>query len=190
MKFFVTIIASSFAFLLHSPLPLDGGGATYLTTSREIGIYPKGNQIRNYNAVLTPEEQKDISYVIETVGNASLYSIAKAKSSIKRSGKQVEHVHPLKFLAYIFSNEKLKACLHNVRGRSWVWGQFFKGLKNSFEEEAARDNILPHIKDFTLRVGVDMNTFYPLVKNGRWKEFVDALITAIPGSQNSGRYDM
>jgi hypothetical protein len=187
MKFFATSLALSFA-IFHSPLALDAEVNSHVK-ARESAVYAK-SAIRNYNAVLTPEEQKEISYVVETVGNSSLYSIAKAKSSVKRSGKLVEHVHPLQFLAYIFSHEKLKACFHNARGRSWVWGHFFKGLKNSFEEEAARNNILPHMKDFTQRVGVNMNTFYALAKNGRWKEFIDTLLEEIQGSGNSGRYDM
>lgn len=193
MKLIGTLIASAFTLFFSSYPPLNGQAAIYAygdSHSNREALYAKGSLVRNYNAVLLADEQKEISFVLETVGNSSLYSIARAKSTIKHSGKLVEHVHPLKFLAFIFTSEKLKACLHNVRGRSWVWGQFFKGLKNSFDEESARNNILPHIKDFTRSVGVDTKTFYSLAENSRWKEFMDGLLKEIPKLGNSGRYDM
>jgi hypothetical protein len=178
MKFVALILASVFTFISH-PLPLSG----------EEVIFAKG-LVRNYNATLQPHEKKEIGHIVETLGNSSLVSLAKAKSSLERSGKQVDHVHPLQFLSYIFTTEKLKASIHNMRNRSWVWGKFFKGLKSGLEDEYALGNLLPYVKDFSQRVGVDVRIIYPLVEGKHWKEFVDALLAGIPRSENSGRYDM
>lgn len=185
MRFAALIIVSAFAFVLQLSLPLEGGEVLYRTP-----IYAKGSGMRNYNAVLLPQEQKEIAHVIETLGNSSLVSLAKSKSSIERSGKQIEHVHTLRFLAYIFSVEKLKASFHNLRKRSWVWGKFYKGLQSGLDEEYDRNNLLPFMDDFSRRVGMDVNILYPLVAGRKWKEFVDALLAGIPRSENSGRYDM
>lgn len=170
-------------------------GADYVLDFKMLND-PKANHpiakgaMRSYAAPLLPEEKKEISSVIETLGNSSLISIAKAKSSLERAGKEVEHVHPLQFLAYIFSTEKLKAAVHNMRSRSWVWGRFFKGLKTGLDEEASRQNVLPYIRDFSSRIGIDAKILFPLAEKKQWKDFVEALLSEVPRSGNSGRYDM
>lgn len=145
---------------------------------------------RDYSASLQPHDKQQISYIVETLGNSSLVSIAKAKSSLERSGREVEHVHPLQFLNYVFSTEKLKAAVHNIRSRSWVWGKFFKGLRISLEEESNRQNLLPYLKDFCKCTGADLKKMYPLAEKKDWKQFVETLLSEIPRSGNSGRYDM
>lgn len=152
-------------------------------------IYCKG-MMRDYEAPIKPNEVKEISRIVETLGNASLVSLAKSQSALERSGKQVDHVHPLQFLMCIFTDEKLKASMHNIRNRSWVWGKFFKGLRSGLEEETNRGNLLPHIADFSRRVGIDPKIIYPLAEGRHWKEFIDALVAGIPRSGNSSRYDM
>ncbi|MBA3239030.1 MAG: hypothetical protein H0T62_11880 [Parachlamydiaceae bacterium] len=152
-------------------------------------ISPKGN-MRNFSATLLESEKKKISQVVETLGNASLVTIAKEKSSLEKAGKAVDHVHPLKFLAFIFSTERLKAAIHNLNGRSWVWDKFFKGLKMGLEEEASHNNLLPHIKKFSSSLKIDSKALYLNAEQQRWKEFVNILFKEIPRSENSGRYDM
>lgn len=184
MRYAAIILFSAFSLISQNPLLLEGGDSM-----NRAPVYAKA-VVRNYNAPLLPEEQRGISHVIETLGSASLVALAKAKSSLERSGKQVEHVHTLRFLAYIFTTEKLKASFHNMRSRSWVWGKFFKGLKSGLQEEYDRNNLVPHLKDFSRCVGIDVKILSPLVEGSHWKEFVDALLAEIPRSENSARYDM
>ena len=146
--------------------------------------------MRNYNIPLTSREKKEITYIIDTLGNSSLIAIARAKASIEQSGETVDHVHPLLFLHHIFSNEKLKAAVHNMQSRSWVWGRFFKGIKGGLDEELNRNNLFPHLDDFCKRLKINPAIFFPLAQKGQWKEFVEALIKQIPRSETSGRYDM
>lgn len=146
--------------------------------------------MRNYNAPLTANEKKEITHIIDTLGNSSLIAIARAKSSIEKSGKEVEHVHPLQFLLHIFSSERLKAAIHNMQNRSWVWGRFFKGIKGGLDEEANRNNLLSHLHDFSNRIQIDSKVLYSFAERRQWKEFVDVLLKQIPRSENSGRYDM
>lgn len=148
------------------------------------------NTMRNYSSPLSANEKKEITYIVDTLGNSSLIAIATAKSSIEKSGKDVEHVHPLQFLLHIFSSEKLKAAIHNMQNRSWIWGRFFKGIKGGLEEEANRNNLLQHLQDFSNRVQINSKLLYPLAERHEWKEFVDVLLKQIPRSENSGRYDM
>lgn len=152
-------------------------------------VYAK-SPLRDFNTPLQNNEKKIISHIVEILGNASLVTIAKEKSSISKAGKEVEHVHPLNFLDYIFSTEKLKAAIHNLNGRSWVWGKFFNGIKTSLEEEDERNNLLPYIKKFCASLKIDYKALYSCAEQHRWKEFMNVLFKEIPRSDNSGRYDM
>ncbi len=152
-------------------------------------VYSKGS-MRNYNSPLTSEERKKIYYIVDTLGNSSLIAIAKAKFTIEISGKEVEHVHPLQFLLCIFSDEKLKAAVHNMQNRSWVWGRFSKGIKGGLEDEANRNNLLPYLENFSKVLRINSKIFLPLAEKHQWKEFIDALLKHVPRPDTSRRYDM
>src|ERR1051325_7044943 len=96
-------------------------------------VYEK-RKMRSYAKVLEEREKKEVEYVISTMGNASLLSIAKARAELKKSGAQIEQIHPLRFLEHIFKSEKLRVALENMSKRNWVWKEFFNGLKEGLEE--------------------------------------------------------
>ncbi|MBA2728987.1 MAG: hypothetical protein H0U49_12550 [Parachlamydiaceae bacterium] len=140
---------------------------------------------------LTKSEQKDIAYIVTTLGNASLSSIAGAKSSLKKAGDRIETVHPMQFLLYVFTDEKLKAAMHNLQDRtSWIRNGFFDGIFRSFDEEASRNNLNSHIEDFATRLNLEYAVLYPLVNEKRWKVFFNTLYTQIPRLGDPDRYNM
>jgi hypothetical protein len=146
---------------------------------------------RIYENGLSKQDIKDISFIVTTLGNDSLGAIALAKSSLKRAGDRIDPVHPLKFLSCVFTDEKLKAAVHNLKDRTlWIWSDFFNGLKGSLDEEAARNNINSYIDDFAAAVDLDPSVIAPAIQAKKWKEFLDILILEIPRSSNYQRYNM
>lgn len=146
---------------------------------------------RDYSKGLSSSEKADISYIITTLGNASLGALATAKSSLKKAGDRIELVHPLQFLAYVFTDEKLKAAMHNLQGRTfWIWNEFFNGIKRSFDEEASRDNINPYLDDFASRIKLEVPLLAPLFQNKNWKQLINTLLEKIPRQGNTERYNM
>lgn len=164
-----------------------------------MGIFPevsakKGSAVvafRNYLAPLTTDERKDIGYIVSTLGMSSLVKIAKSESSLKKAGKRIDHVHPLQFLGCVFTDENLKASIHAMEGRSWVWSEFVSGLKDSLECESNRDNMkLEFISDFAGKVGIHLDIILPAISAHQWSELIGLLITHIPRNSDNGRYDM
>lgn len=146
---------------------------------------------RNYNAKPTSKEMEDIRYIMTTLGMGSLIKIAKESSSLKKAGKRVEHIHPLKFLQIVFSNEEYKACMHALVGRTWVWSEFWDGMRDSFETESNRDNMKPEIiYDFSSKVGINPDSITPSINKKQWNQLIDILIAKIPRNINAGRYEM
>jgi hypothetical protein len=151
----------------------------------------KAKVYRDYSKRVTEAEKKLVSFIILTMGNGSLRSIWSERSALERAGDQIDHLHPLRFLMTIFSDEKMKAAMGNIHGRSFVWGRFKKGLFVSLDEESDKDNIsLESIRDFAKTIGVDHNLLLRPLKQKKWDEFIHLLIKHVPRAGDPQRYDM
>lgn len=160
------------------------------STPDKLQTKAKVEGFRDYNTPLTTEEKKDIKYIVNTLGMDSLVSITSSKSSIKKAGKRVDHVHPLRFLGYVFSDEEMKASMKAMEGRSWVWSEFSGGLKDSLEVESSRNNLKPeYVNDFASRVGINIEVISPSINQHSWDTFISTLISKVPRSTDTRRYN-
>jgi hypothetical protein len=151
----------------------------------------KPHDYRNYHVPISKDEKKNISYIVKTLSNKSLVKLLSLKSSLKKVGDKVNHVHPLRFLMCIFTDEELKAGIHNISTRGWVWSDFMKGISGSLSDEANRNNLGPElVVDFSQKVGIDHNKVIHHVNERRWEEFVKTLIQFVPRQGDPNRYDM
>lgn len=149
------------------------------------------NTSRIYDARLTSSEKEDISYIVNTLGMASLGKITKNKSALKRAGKRVDNVHPLNFLAVIFSDDKMRTAIHAMKDRKWVWDGFYDGIRGSLSEESAKDNLKEaFVEDFCHRLNIDAHKVLPLVQIHEWNNFIKTLLKLMPRSGDADRYDM
>lgn len=152
-------------------------------------IAKKATDSKNYGKSVSSSEKSDIRYIITTLGFSSLVKIAQSKSSLKKAGKRVDNIHPLRFLLTIFSDEEMKAGIYSMRNRGWIWGEFIGGVKDSCEEVSSANNLgLNLVADFASRLGVDPNILYPSVINHQWEQMVNILIDTIPRSTNANHY--
>lgn len=146
---------------------------------------------RDYQTPVTKAEKKDLSYIIKALGFDSLPSLLKEKSSLKKAGERIEHIHPFRFLETVFKNEELKAGIHAIRDRGkWVWGDFVEGLTGSLNEEANRQNLMQYTSDFAKNLRFSEERILPYLQQKKWTEFVNVLIDEIPREINPDRYDM
>ncbi len=146
---------------------------------------------RDFSKTLTTQEKKDISYIIKTLSTTAVIKLPFCKAQLERAGDRINHVHPLRFLEYAFSTEELKAGVHAIRQRSWVWGDFFKGLKDSLQEESERDNMKDaYIAHFSKSVGISPSIVVGTIQNRQWHHFFEALLKKVPRSQKTKRYTM
>lgn len=148
-------------------------------------------ELRHYEVPPTDEERELVFYVVNTLGNKSLPKVWKAKSSLKKAGDKIDHIHPLRFLEIVFTDEELKASIRNLRNRDLIWSEFKGGLFGSLAEEAKRHNLTPEqLQDFGVNVGIDINIVYPSILKADWDEMLSLLIKHVPREGDPGRYDM
>lgn len=158
--------------------------------------YQEGNEgqagvRRDYNHNVSEREKRDISLIINTIGLESPVKVVSMSSVLKKAKERVIHIHPLKFLACIFTDEQMKAAMHALKARSWLFQEFMSGLKGSLDQELASDNLMAYqIDDFARLVGIDANQIYPHYENRYWEGLVHTLIAKIPRKNNPNRYNM
>ncbi len=145
---------------------------------------------RDYPGGVTAEEFKDIHFIVRTLADKSLITIAKERYSLEAAGDRIDHVHPLNFLLTIFSNEELKVAIRNIRGKGWVWSNFLSGLKQTLSTEFEINNVMPHMQDFSSRLEVGIHLLLPAVRSRNWDLLVDQLIKNVPRKGDGNRYDM
>lgn len=145
---------------------------------------------RSYETGITPQEAAEISYIVKTLANSSLPKINAARNALEKAGDKIEHVHPFFFLSAIFTNEELKVCMRNLKGRLGAWDGFMSGVIRSMTEENARNNVLPYVNQFAALVKVDPNMILPAIQAGKWERLVITLIDIVPREGGADRYDM
>lgn len=146
---------------------------------------------RDYYSLVSKGEKKDIRFILKTLAQRSLPALLANKSKLKRAGDRVLHVHPLRFLECIFSDEELKAYIHNLKKRGGiVWKEFFNGLSQSLQEEINKGNLNDYfLYEFCSLVDIDISLIYGSVQAYQWEEFVKILIVSVPREGDTGRYD-
>lgn len=153
-------------------------------------IFLKAVSYRQYEVPLTSSQKKDITYIVNTLGTASLVKIAKERTSLKKAGDRLDQIHPLHFVAAIFSDEEMKSSVQAMKSRGWIWSDFFEGINKSMTEEHRNHNVLPYAEDFAARLNLSVSLILPALESGNWREFVNILIDKVPRSKNTNRYQM
>ncbi|MFN0065245.1 MAG: hypothetical protein ACKVOH_03295 [Chlamydiales bacterium] len=146
---------------------------------------------RDYNLDVSSHERRDIQYIVRTLANKSVIAIAKERNNLQQAGDRIDHVHPLRFLMTLFTDEELKVGIRNIRGKGWVWSNFVGGIKDSLRTEAGIQNMkLSYLADFAEKVDVEIGIILPAAEKGNWDLFIDLLIKHVPRQQgNEDRYD-
>ena len=121
-------------------------------------IVDKGPVFRDYTFAASENEMKDIHFILSSLANKTLPKLLKLKPTLERAGDRIDHLHPLRFLEYVFTDEELKVAVRNIKDRSFVWGDFFGGLKSSLQEETDRNNLSDEmIGEFCLNVNIEID---------------------------------
>lgn len=136
---------------------------------------------RNYAQTVSIKEKEDIRYIVVTLATNSWLQLLGAKSSLKRAGDRIDHIHPLRFIMCIFTDEELKGSVHSIRDRSKIWSEFFDGLAKSLEEEFRRNNLrADQIEDLARILNIDPNLITASLQQRKWEQTLDQLLVYLP----------
>jgi len=125
---------------------------------------------------LYDHEKTMIHKMIETIAKDNVIKLGLKRKTMEKRGKKIRHVHPLRFLGYIFSTPHLKHCMREISRSSFKWNGFIDGMKDRIEEEARRGGLLPHIHEFARLCNADENRCRHYIQKRDWEGLVRCLL--------------
>ncbi|ADI38205.1 hypothetical protein [Waddlia chondrophila] len=126
----------------------------------------------DYFAKLTPQEAKDIQYIVTTLGNTSAIGLLFKKKSLEQAGARIDDVHPLRFFGYVMTNPQLKASFDKIKGVAW--SRFKEGMAGSLEKADSRDHLNAEvIDDFSSESHLDRSKVQAYVDRKQWEALID-----------------
>lgn len=182
------VIFSSFALLGFSSSGFSVAPGYY--DSSEI-YKERPADFRNYYRSVSDEEIKDMRFILKALAQKSLVSLWGYKGELEEAGDRIEHIHPLRFLECIFTDDELIVYIQNIKSRGgWVWSEFASGFKKSFQEEADRGNLLEeYLIDFMSKIKLDLNLVYKKFRKQDWEDFIKILITNAQRNGDPSKHD-
>ncbi len=137
--------------------------------------FPAGAIENNaFTEPLTQAEKQNIQYIINTLSSKSVFQLVFFRKKLQKAGDNVDHVHPLRFMAYVFSDPKLKSEVKRIP--SMPWNQFVQDMVKSFDSAASRGEMKQsYIEDFAKKVGVNPQMIEPALKEHRWRVFMNEM---------------
>jgi len=176
---------------LHSCLKGTENLETYCLDFQASTAEHKSSAWRDYYRENAKEDTEHLSFIICTMGFKSIFKIFKERKALKSAGDKIDHLHPLRFVMGIFTDEEMKAAMHNIKGRTMVWDEFKKGLYTSLTDETKNNNMhVEFIEHFAKRVHVDSNLIIRPLQQQKWDEFINVLLKHVPRKGDPKRYDM
>ena len=129
-----------------------------------------------YTLRLTPDDCKNISTLIENMADLNLFSLLRKSKQMKKLGRKLEPVHPLRFLGWIFSNPELKKRMPKIQNSYFRWSKFTEGLFGRLSREARDGNIDPFIPGFAHLVCRSCVSIEEKADCGDWAGMLDELM--------------
>lgn len=121
----------------------------------------------------TEEDRSNISDLTRTLGKSSKWGILANSVKLIRIGFAINHVHPLKFLAVIFSQPELKECMKLIYDDYYFKRlNFMNGLKDSLNAQASLGKLERYLDDFAEEIGAKSADLLPFVTAKDWDGMV------------------
>jgi hypothetical protein len=139
-----------------------------------LGLF--STSLLGFEIKMSESEKKAAHQIIKSMGDYNYFSLLIRQRELRRLGSMIDHVPPVYFLAYVFSDPLLKASMRKIRDDYFKWYAFIEGLSPKMDEMARSGALyleLPYFADF-LRINYD--NLYERCRQHDWEEFVKQLM--------------
>lgn len=123
-------------------------------------------------------EKKNIYKIVSTMGEKNVVQLLFEKKTLERKGKEINHVHPMRFIGYAFSDPYLKKCMARIKTSGFKWGGFIDGFGGRMKEEYNRNNLLPYVPSFCEYLNANPEKVTRFIQNRDWDGLVKYLISS------------
>ena len=125
---------------------------------------------------LDDNEKRVINAMILTIAEKNVIKLGLMRKTIEKKGKRIHHVHPLRFIGYIFATPHLKSSMHKIRKSSFKWDGFIDGFSKKMKEESNSNNLVQYIPGFAQYLDVDVEEVMHYIHKKDWEGLVKFLL--------------
>jgi hypothetical protein len=125
---------------------------------------------------ITEAEAQIIYEIVDTMANNNVLTLLTKKSAMEKKGNKIHHVHPIRFLSTVFTNNYLKRCMAEIMDSYFKWDGFMSGISIRLEEESDRNNMLQYVPSFSQAVKANPDQVRLYVQKREWEKLVKYLI--------------
>lgn len=132
-----------------------------------------------YDALqITGEEKQIIGKILTTMAESNVVSLWFQRKELESMGQQIHHIHPIRFLGTVFSNQRLVNALHYIRQNKFKWDGFIEGFSERFKQEAILNNIHPYISGLANHINVNAEDIRKYCDKRNYEGLIIFLINA------------
>jgi len=155
-----------------------------------VDFAPAQEYDRDYWRDANTQELKDIHYLVTTLADVPTASLLFYKSELTAAGDRIKPLHPLKFILAVFGDDLLKTKVKNIRGKSWVWGDFAGGFGDCLAEELQKNNVTRvMIDDLAGKIEVDPQLLYGPFEKADGAQALIVLMENVERNDDHDEYD-
>ncbi len=129
-----------------------------------------------YQLPLVDWEMKTIHKIIDTMAEKNVFQLALEKSSMEKKGKKIRHVHPLRFVGYVYGDGHLKRCMHEIKKSYFKWHSFLDGFGEKMHEEYRANNLAQYVPGFSQSLGVNQDSVMQYINDKDWEGLLKFLL--------------
>ncbi len=111
-------------------------------------------------------EKKIIAHIVSNMADKNVFELLLEKRDMESKGRQIHHVHPLRFMGYVFSEPRLKRHMKAIKKNPFKWDGFINGFAARMREEGARNNLTRFIPGFAEHLQIDPAEVGPFIQRG------------------------
>ena len=138
-----------------------------------IGIisFPPKEPVEKYSdLVCTQEDVNNIVDLITTLGShGKVDLLLNHKKRLRHIEQKIAHVHPLKFMAVIFTRPQLATHMRTLHTNWFIWSNFINGFANNMNNEFANHRIYPFLQSFCKEIKCKEQDIKPYVYKKDWE---------------------
>ena len=151
---------------------------------------PEGG--RDYWQELSYDEMRIIREQVVAIANSSLPRLLCIQSQLESMEKEIDHVHPLRYLLYVFEEEETKVAMRNVNRRGgFVWSKLNDRISYSLRKDHELGNVTTEqVDDVAFRLGIAPDTLYDPANRCDSATLISELIRLVPRGGDFDRYNM
>ncbi len=126
-----------------------------------------------YSLPINESDKKIVRYIIKTMAEKNMMQLLMEKKGLEKKGKKIRHIHPLRFIGFILSDEGLKRNLKAFSKNYFKWSNFVEGFVDRMKEEGQRGQLMPYVPGFAKELHADPEQVAKYIQNRDYEKLIE-----------------